>query len=259
MKRYTMLWLMLFALVLSVGCAHKSPVREISSLTAFTPVPLEDTLVSKHAPVFLIENYDNAYDRIGQPSAAYEPDGDIRIFVDDHKPAMYYMKQPFSTDKGDYVNLVYRIHFKEVPFSLFPFHLTAGNNVGLMVLVTLDADEKPVLVSVVHSCGCYLAIIPTSNLSVEAYPEKWTDGPLNVYGEKLPRMLDCRGMENPKLLVFIRTGEHRIMNMEIIDERDFQQSIVFNLRMPLFHARDLEQLPLNGKTTSFYHHDGLLK
>ena len=259
MRRFTMIWLIL-ALIFSIGCAHKYPVREIESLTAYTPMALEDTLISKYAPVFLIENYDKTYDRIGQPSAEYEPDGDIRIFVDDQKPAMYYMKQPFSTDKGEYVNLVYRIHFTEVPFKLFPFHLTTGDNVGLMVLVTLDAYEMPVLVSVVHTCGCYLAIIPTSHLPKEAYPDKWADSPQKVYGERLPQILDYdKGKENQKLFVYIRTGEHRVMNLEIMEETDFQQTIVSNLQMPLFHARTLEQIPVNGKTTSFYHQDGLLK
>jgi hypothetical protein len=62
---------------------------------------------------------------------------------------IFYLKQEFSTEHGKYTNLVYRIHFPKVPFSIIPFNLTSGNNVGVIVVITLDSQQRPVLVTTV--------------------------------------------------------------------------------------------------------------
>ena len=65
--------------------------------------------------------------------------------MDPAQPAMYWRAVAFSTAKGDYTNLIYRVHFPEVPVNLVPFFVGAGSNMGLFVVITLDADLKPVL------------------------------------------------------------------------------------------------------------------
>ena len=63
--------------------------------------------------------------------------------------------------------------------------MSKGKNVGVFVVVTLDELARPVLVTTVHTCGCYGAIVPTDYLRPDALPEHWTGQPLDVYGERL--------------------------------------------------------------------------
>ncbi len=116
------------------------------------------------------------------------------------------------------------------------------------------------LFTTVHACGCYLAIIPTTYLSDNSFPINWKEEPIKVYGEKLPWRLEYTDQDKPKILVHLRPGVHRVMNLEIIEEhdvknrRDFQKII-----SPLAQMNELETIPIDGKTTSFYYKKGLLK
>jgi len=156
--------------------------------------------------------------------------------------------------------LIYRVHFPKVPFSLIPFYLSAGSNVGLLVVITLDSAQRPVLVTTVGTCGCYLAIVPTSFLPDDALPVKWQDKPLDIYGEILPARLSYPNRNNSKLLIHIRPGVHRVMDLEVMDEKNIKASPLFTIiPAPLRPIRELEQIPLDGITTSLYHNTGVLK
>lgn len=193
-------------------------------------------------------------------SARYDDQGNEQIFVDSRHPTVYYLKRNFSTKNGSYINLIYRVHFPEVPFSLIPFNLTTGNNIGLIIVVTINSQHKPVLVTTVHTCGCYLAIVPTTYLPKKSLPTKWDGTTINVYGEKLPGNLDYSKATRPKLLIHIRPEVHRVMDLEIIAEQDFQElPDVRVIKMPLLPMEDLEEIPLGDGTTSFYHQEGILK
>lgn len=251
---------MLVILLLLSGCAHhkKIPVEKIK--TVYQAQGIEESLILRHAPLFLIHNNTLTYNRIGRPSAKYDDQGIERIYVDTEHPVIYYQKRNFTTQKGQYINLIYRIHFPKVPFSLLPFHLNAGNNVGLLVVITLDSAQRPVLVTTVGTCGCYRAIVPTSFLSNDALPMKWQEKPIDVYGETLPARLNYANKNTPKLMIYIRPGVHRVMDMEVVDERNTNAFQFFTIiPAPLKPVQELERLPLDDITTSFYHDTGVLK
>ncbi len=248
----------LISLVL-FACAHQRGVIDETNQIAFVAVMQKDCLINRYAPVFLTDGQLNPYDRIGRPSSRYEKGGKIKIYVDPESPAIYIMKRKFITKNGCYTNLIYRVHFSETPFKFLPFYLTAGKNVGLMVIITLDNTERPVLVTTVHTCGCYLAIIPTSDLPPNALPKRWKQEPLKVYGERLPCLLDYATKKAPKLLVRLRSSVHRVMDLEIVEEQEFYSSGPVIVSAELIPIEELENLPLNGGTTSFYHHQGLRK
>jgi hypothetical protein len=187
----------------------------------------------------------------------FDEKGEEIIYVDATKPVIFYLKQEFSTEHGKYTNLVYRIHFPKVPFSIIPFNLTSGNNVGVIVVITLDSQQRPVLVTTVGTCGCYVAIVPTTYLPRDALPEDWQDMVLDVYGEQLPAILDYQKKERPTLLVHLRPGVHRIMDLEIVNVADLSQpGSFFVIQAPLEPVSDLERIPLDGETTSFYYDYG---
>ena len=252
--------LMLGLLLILSGCAHHQKIPFEKKMSLYQGQSVEDRLILLYEPLFLSHISDSDYNRIGKPSARYDDQGMEHIYVDIEHPIIYYLKRNFTTSKGQYTNLIYRVHFPKVPFSLIPFHLTAGKNVGLLVVITLDAVKRPVLVTTVGTCGCYLAIVPTSFLPRDALPLKWQDKPINVYGEILPSRLNYANMENPKLLIHIRPGAHRVMDLEIVNAREINKSPHFIIiPAPLKPMQDLERIPINNGITSFYYDKGVLK
>ncbi len=252
-------------LLLVIGCAHP-PVKEMENgIPIYSGTTTPETLIQEHTPLFAAYGFNDAWNRIGTPSAKTNEKGEERIYVDGDRPAIYGLERKFVTKKGSYTNLIYRIHFSEVPFSLVPFYLTAGKNVGLLVVLTLDEKNRPLLVTTVHTCGCYVAVIPTNYLSKDAYPEDWNLAePVRVYGETLPAELDFRNKLSPKLLVHLRPDVHRVMNLEVVEgANSTNPGARIVIETPLLPMEDLTRIPINGQQTSFYYEEwpykGLVK
>ncbi|MDY6951440.1 MAG: hypothetical protein SWE60_08010, partial [Thermodesulfobacteriota bacterium] len=243
---------MMAVLLALCGCAHHAKVSPERISTVYAVENRTHDPATLFAPLFLIHEYEKPYNRIGRPSAILDEDGRERIFVDIESPAIYYTVRRFTTDKKAYTNYIYRVHFPKVPFSVIPFHITAGNNVGLMMVVTADSEGRPFLITTVHTCGCYRVSVPTSYLPPDALPEDWEEGPLNVYGEKLPWKLNFTEMEGARLLVHLRPGVHRVMGLEVVGGGDFDAARAFHvIDTPLVPMEELERIPLDGETTSF--------
>jgi hypothetical protein len=245
-------------LLLLFGCAHHQSLPSESPLWVYKAYGSGEKTIARWAPAFVTSDHADAFNRIGRPTVRQEENGDEEIFINPEEPVVYFMQRPFSTDKGTYTNLIYRIHFPEVPFSLIPFNLTAGKNVGLIVAVTLNADNLPVLVTTVHTCGCYNAIIPTQYLPRNAFPEDWQEETLDVYGEHLPPLLRFNEIKSPQLLVYLRPGVHRVMDLEIRDMQDLSTAPFRIIPMPIEDMEQLERLPTANGTTSLYYHEGVL-
>jgi len=242
------------------GCSHYAQPADRTSHAIYMVRNDRDTLVSRFSPVFLIQDHGWEYNRIGKPSARFTPAGAEEIYVDPKHPVIYYRVINFKTEKGEYTNYIYRVHFPEIPFSLFPFHLTAGKNVGLMIVVTVNRLGMPILVTSVHTCGCYCAIIPTSELDLEMLPDNWGKGPLDVYGETLPHSLSFNANKNQKLIIHLRSEVHRVMDLEIREITRLENSSRQHaIKTDLMPAKTLNHITLNGTHTSFYYKTGLLK
>lgn len=253
---------LLLSLGVLLGCAHHWPLPEEERLTLYSPRAATDTdtALARHAPLFVAHGSAKPHNRIGTPAATYDDYGREKIYVDPDKPAIYTQKRSFTTERGTYTNLIYRIHFAAIPFNLLPFNLTAGRNVGLMVVVTLDDSGQPVLYTTVHTCGCYKSFTPTNHLAATRYPENWPRMRVKVYGEKLPARLVVDHIRAPRLMVSLRPDVHRVMDLRVIDGEGPPSGSGYD-RTParLVPAGALENLPLDGHTTSFYHQDGVLK
>jgi len=242
------------------GCAYHETISPQQTAKFYTAEIVKDDPVSRFSPVFLTYDHWNEFNRIGRPSAGYDDQGRVHIHVDTKVPVIYYKITHFTAGKGIYTNYVYRIHFPEVPFSLIPFHLTAGKNVGLMVIVTADIHNRPVLISTVHTCGCYVSIVPTSYLPRGAFPENWKERPLKVYGERLPCKLEYTDNPDQRILVHLRPGVHRVMNLELIENTELNgKGALEKIVAQLLPMEKLDTISIDGKTTSFYYKEGLLK
>jgi hypothetical protein len=241
------------------GCAHRPPPPDETYQLAYQAPGPATTPQKKWAPVFIVYGHTRNYNRIGSPSVATDGKGGEKVFVDTENPAAYFLQRTFKTQKATYTNLIYRVHFPGIPYSLIPFNLSAGKNVGLIVVVTLNAENQPVLVTTVHTCGCYKAIVPTQYLPREDLPENWSGAKLSVYGEKLPPQLEFDGVSSPRILVYLRPGVHRVMDLEIRDSRFLSDPRFRTVPMKIEPMSLLDHLPVDDTTTSFFHTQGLLK
>ncbi|WP_156906673.1 hypothetical protein [Desulforegula conservatrix] len=212
---------------------------------------------SEFSPVFEIQGYEKDLNRIGTPSAVILDGGDEEIIIDITKPSVFTQTQKFKTENGSYTNRIYRVHFPRVPY----FHLTAGNNVGLLVIVTMDSSNKAVLVTTVHTCGCYNAIIPTNYLQESAYPDGWNKESFDLYGETLPGMIDLSNSDSSSILLKIRPDVHRVMDIRPLAKENLNASDERpRFEMKKHDMSELEKISAGeGKTVNFFHKDGLMK
>jgi len=202
------------------GCGVHSGRQPPEEMLAYTPRG-EDRL-AKYSPIVVVEYPEYEYNRIGSPEVDSSGNGgngsDRRVAINPDVPVFFTEERSWQGKLGTYTNLIYRLHFSEVPFSLIPFHLTAGRNVGLLVIITINAKNQPVLVTTLHTCGCYLAFIPTSFLAPEAFPADWNMEDQWVFGEKLPGHLYYTGQpELQKIFIYVRDGVHRVMDLQLND------------------------------------------
>jgi hypothetical protein len=247
-------WLALgILLVPALGCLKAGHLAYERRVSVYTVESGAGGLLERFAPAFAAYNHRDPWNRIGRPTARPGPHGEEGVRVDPDRPAVYTMTRRFVTERGAYTNLIYRIHFAGVPYSLLPFHLTAGRNVGLLVVVTLDEAQRPVLFTTVNTCGCYLDILPTAELAENALPEDWRGAPREVFGETLPPEIDYRAAEKPLVLVHLRPDVHRVMDVEVVEAAVLESGAYSVIRAERLPMASLQRLPAGGGgRTSFF-------
>jgi len=213
----------------------------------------DETITRRHLPVFIIANSNENHNLIGTPSVKITGETKEEIYINAERPSIYSEIRKFSTQNDSYTNLIYRIHFASVPFSLFPFHLGWGSNVGVFVVVTLNSDGMPILYTIVQTCGCYLAFIPTSYMPPDAFPDDWNKERQTVYGESLPGLLDLKDVpfNQAITLIFIKNGLHRVeditvSNVDVLMDYKTEKALI----QPLGSLQRLSFV--GGGSTSFY-------
>ncbi len=242
-------------LVLLSACASQPPLLP-GPAAAYDAADHRD-LLTRYAPLIVPQDQRQSFNRVGRASARTDDDGTEQVYVDPAQPVYYVQQREFTAGNSTYINLIYRVHFERVPFSLWPFHLTAGRNGGLFVIVTLDERQQPLLITTVHTCGCYLAFVPTSYLDRRAYPADWPAYTQQVFGEELPARLDYPDASTPdqRIVVYLRSGTHRVMDIQVVSPTQ----VAANYRIipaTIAPMAALKQLPLAQGTASFYEPSG---
>jgi len=215
--------------------------------------------LAERAPLFVIENPEHDYNRIGSPILENEIGTNRVVSIDPNVPQIFVEERSWQGRRGRYTNLLYRVHFSEVPSSFLPFYLTSGKNVGLFVIVTLDERDLPILVTSLHTCGCYLAFVPTSFLDPASLPDNWNSKEQYIYGETLPGKLVYNG--DPALSQFqilLRDGVHRVMAIRLADAAEGmhypQETATLQPMESLLHLSASD-----GQTFSFFETNGSRK
>jgi len=241
-------FLLLTALLL-IGCAGQAPDRTRQRQTVVVRAEAAAPPVAVMAPAFVLDEVEEPHNRIGRVRALGTK-GAETVTVDPQVPVIYVDTRSFATANTTYTNLIYRIHFQKQPFSLIPFHLGAGNHVGLLVILTLDARHQVLLVTTVNTCGCYAASVPTATLPAALYPDDWPATSLPVFGERLPARLPSIGADD-RLQVLVRPDVHRVMDLRVVPKAALPEEVV---AAPVLALTTLNELPLeDGNVTSFYY------
>ncbi len=249
------LFLIVISFCLFASCATMNTTQPATDLKAITAEE-NGTLLANFSPVFMIEQPEKPYNLIGTPMAQVTKDLTEKVFVNPEKPTIYYETRRFQTSRSTYTNLVFRVHFEKVPLNFFPLYLGAGENVGLLVIATLNLKDQPVLYTLVHTCGCYLAFIPTSYMPEQAFPKSWDKGRQTVYSENLPGMLKYPRFDKEiRLVLTLRNATHRIKDAWLSDKKSLGPYLLSTA--PLAPLDSLETLPLGDRRfTSFYEISG---
>lgn len=238
-----------FVLALMNGCARHPADLARQEQIIVVQKGRSDSLEQTMAPVFQLIDAQKTYNRIGQVFATGTKSAS-KATINPDNPVVYVGTRQFKTAKSCYINLIYRVHFLEQPYSLIPFNYGAGQHVGLLVILTLDQAQQVVLVTTVQTCGCYAVTIPTKALPKSAYPANWPSSMLNVAGERLPSQLPSIGSEDV-LQVVIRPEVHRVMNMKVVPKSSLANGVV---SAKFADLASLKNLPLeDGTSTSFYY------
>lgn len=251
LKRPTFL-LSLFLLIWLFSCTTFPKHQPVHTLLAYT-IEKDKILLNRYFPVFITENYKKEYNLIGTPSAIITKDMKEEIYVNPEKATVYTEKRSFKTLESTYTNLIYRIHFNKIP----GFHLGKGENVGLIVIITLNRHNDPILYTTVHTCGCYLAFIPTSYMPADGFPDDWKSGRQSVHSENLPTILNYNGFapDHIKTMILLRDGSHRVKDIWLSTVDSLKKYRTIDAKLQPLDA--LEKLPLkDGSTTSFYEISG---
>ncbi|SDZ95507.1 hypothetical protein SAMN05660420_00864 [Desulfuromusa kysingii] len=246
---------LLVSLTMSCAGLH-STTQSVDTSHQSIAVAEDGTLLARHAPIFVIEESSKEFNRIGTPAVRPDNSGNPDVYVDPNQPTIYAMEQRFKNKDRDFTNLIYRVHFELTPL----YHLTAGKNPGLIIIVTLDQNNRPLLLTTVHTCGCYLAIIPTSYLPQWAYPPDWPQETQDIYGESLPSRFVFTPTLNSqqKFVLQIRSKTHRVMDINLLSETDPMATInpVIATLKPM---SALSELPFEGSQLSFFETHGVRK
>lgn len=241
--------------LLASGCSLISPVGSESRQQGVYLLPeTDDSLLNRHTPIFLVEDNQRDYNRIGTPAVRVNASSQEDIYIDTDRATIYTMTQEFTTATGSYTNLIYRIHFPLTPLP----HLTAGKNVGLLVYITLNSAEEVVMVTTLHTCGCYLAFTPTTKLPERSRPTDWSETGQSVYGEEIPSLLESRQTKQ-KLIIELRSETHRVMHLKYANSAEYEKYGAYQpLQMQPMAA--LDRLPTtDNQVVSFFTTSGLRK
>jgi len=246
-------------LLLFLTSCSSIPIHSKANLLAYS-VQSDSSLITQNMPVFVIENQKEDYNLIGTVSAKITEDNNEFTYIDPKIATIYTEKRLFKTLNNLYTNLIYRVHFEKVPDGFFPFYIAAGNNTGLIVIVTLNHLNQAILYTTVHSCGCYLAFVPTSNMPESSFPNGWNTGRQEAYSENLPGLLEYKKPFpiQEKVGVLIRSGTHRIKDIWLLksDSLEKTKTVMADVK-PL---DSLKNLPLGyNETTSFFENSGARK
>jgi hypothetical protein len=265
--------LALTALALGAGAAPAPAATALydpgscteADLTSATP----EALLRCYAPAFLVPGVEHGHNRIGTPVAAPGWLGTTRISVDPERPALYAEVRSDSVAGIPVLQLVYRVHFEKIPLRFSRYFFEAHRNPGLLLLVTVDeATRTPWFVTAVHSCGCYMGLMPTDRVPSDWLPNHWPQRRIDIYGKSLPARLPSFDPRRSRLQIELEPHSHRFTSVTTpaapagARAQEAAQAAEAALEeLPLLSLGELRSLPVAGtqRSVSLFYSSGPLR
>jgi len=204
--------------------------------------PTPASWLACHAPTFRIIGAENAYNRVGMPSLYAGWIFRVKARVDPETPAVFVERREDRIGDRDVAQLVYRVHFEKIPLRFSRYFFEAHRNPGILVMLTTDAKSGEILfVSAVHTCGCYLAVVPSDAVDPSWLPEDWPEEQ-TLYGQRLPGKLAASDLAEG-LVITLASQSHRVTAIEAGPLEDTETE----RELPLVPMSQLEALPVEGR------------
>lgn len=204
-------------------------------------------LLRRFAPVFVVEEGEADYNRIGTPEIVRHGSY-VRARVDPDRHAVFAEVQRDRIGTVEVLELVYRVHFRELAFEprvFFEMH----RNAGVLAIVALRMpEEEPLLLTMVYTCGCYPELFPTERFPETALPSDFPRSALVAAVEP----------ERERFAIRLASRTHRVRGVEIVTESPPGVRREAALR-PLAELRCLPIEGHPGETASFFYTCGYLK
>ncbi|MEO8191706.1 MAG: hypothetical protein ABI682_15340 [Acidobacteriota bacterium] len=248
-----------FAGVLTAGAAEAADhTWTPAACTAADAASRDDTaLLRCFAPVFVVEEGNRSFNRIGTP-ALYRTGGRDRARIDTETPAVFTEARRDAIGGTRVLHLVYRVHFEKLAFKPSVF-FERHRNVGVLAIVTLrEADSAPILLTTVYTCGCYRIILATDLLDDAALPPGWRRGKRSA-GHDLPARLTAPRPGESRYVIRLTSKAHRLAGVETSPVSAGAEESSARTPLPLREMKDLHRLPVEGTTAeigSFFYTRG---
>lgn len=217
----------------------------------------EAALLRCLAPVFVVDEGERSFNRIGTPEIRREKDRD-RVRVNPEVPALFGEVRRDRIGSTDVLHLVFRVHFERLPFKASVF-FERHRNVGVLTIVTVrEADLAPALLTTAYTCGCYRALLPTDRLESSALPPRWPAGTRRVFGRDLPAIVRAPARGESRFVVHLASKTHRVRDIETLP----QAPAGAGMDLPLRGIDELRRIPIegtDGEVGSFFYTRGFLK
>ncbi len=252
----------------AAGCAVLHGVA-----TAFEPEagrevfvyePVAGSLAGEHAelllawaPVWTVAAGASDWNRIGTPTLRAWGSSE-KARVDPRTPAVFCEVRTDRVGERDVLQLVYRVHFEQFGFTPKAFY-ALHRNAGLLGLVTLDAaTHEPLFVTSVHTCGCYLALVPTTTCPDAVLPVDWPHDEVEVVGRRLNARPAAPVPGSSRVVFALASRSHRVVSQDTRSELPAGERVP----LPLRAMSELRRLPVEGRaaeTASFFYERGFMK
>ena len=228
-------------------------------------------LLRKHAPLVVQElevgtAYPPEFDHFGTVSLTGTDIHAATPAVDGNAPALYAFIDHKALQGQPVRQLVYVLWYPRHP-KLAGFDPEAGPLDGWTVRLSLDADDRPVLVESVSNCGCYYKIFPGAGLEAKAaasfpgaLPEKQFRLEQDVPGKfdaVVPETVAGLDGGAQDLVLYFSAGHHQLVTVR---SHGTATDLPATRADYALHGYDeLENLPFAGHTASLFGQDGLVR
>lgn len=244
-------------------------VKPFETVHVYRPAFEADSLLAKHAPVFVQEwpesvKYSRNADRIGRVTAA--DDHSIAIHVD--QPTVYGYSRTIMMNGKRHEQLTYVLWYPEHPRLKGFMDPEAGKIDGATLRLTLDAQGHAAVFETLNNCGCHHRMYPMSALEQAAKNEfgpPQADKRFSIersvegsYDIMVTKTLDRS--EGARPVVRIQAGSHAIVDVDFKPHDPAREKPVASHEYELRDYSELETLHApGGRVVSMFLPNGLVR